>query len=191
VTTAAAPASDRLGSMAGSQATAGLRGGAVRVSGPRTAQMKPRAWPSFLCSARRPSSTAGREMRRSPRVQGCGGEAVLKSPGGDGCRTGDGGGLVGAEEAEVGLAPSFHGRLWLQGERQLEHPSRSTHGTPVRQPRLQAGRRLVGLASRRRRAPPVRLLGSPLLRLLLLPLFFSFLRWTGRNPHGRRRGTGS
>jgi hypothetical protein len=94
VTTAAAPASDRLGSMAGSQATAGLRGGAVRVSGPRMTQMKPRAWPSFLCSARRPSSTAGREMRRSPRVQGCGGEAVLKSPGGDGCRTGDGGGLV-------------------------------------------------------------------------------------------------
>jgi hypothetical protein len=36
--------------------------------------------------------------------------------------------------------------------------------------------------------PPVRLPGSPLLRLLLLPLLFSFLQWTGRNPpRGRRR----
>jgi hypothetical protein len=69
--------SDRLGSMA----TAGLLGGAVRDSGPRTAQKKPWAWPSFLCSARRPNSTARRETRRSPRVQRCGGEAVLKSSG--------------------------------------------------------------------------------------------------------------
>jgi hypothetical protein len=73
--------SDWLGSMAGSQATAGLRGGAVRDSGPRTAQVKPRAWPSFLFSARRPNSTARRETRCSPRVQGCGGEVVLKRSG--------------------------------------------------------------------------------------------------------------
>jgi hypothetical protein len=117
------------------------------------------------------------------------GEAVLKSPGGDGCRTGDGGGLVGAEGVEVGRASSFHGRLRLQGERQLQRPSRSTRGTPVRQPRLQAGRRPVGPAVRRRRASPVRLPDSPRLWLLLLPLFFS-LRWIGRNPHGRRCGTG-
>jgi hypothetical protein len=67
--------------MAGSQTTAGLRGGAVRDNGPRTAQMKPRAWPSFLCSARRPNSTARRETWCSPRVQGCGDKAVLKRSG--------------------------------------------------------------------------------------------------------------
>jgi hypothetical protein len=66
-------------------------------------------------------------LTSGPRMRWQGGVEAL---GEDGCRSGDGGELVGAEEAEVGLAPSFHGQLRLQGERQLRHPSRSTHGTP-------------------------------------------------------------
>jgi hypothetical protein len=53
--TAASPASDWLGSMAGSQATAGLRGGAVRDSGQHTSSDLTRLGPA---SARRQNSTA-------------------------------------------------------------------------------------------------------------------------------------
>jgi hypothetical protein len=95
--------------------------------------------------------------------------------GGDGCRTGDSGGLVGAEGVEVGRASSFHGRLRLQGERQLQRPPRSAHGTPVRRPRLQAGRRPGGPAVQRLRAPPWAAASSPLPQLLLLPLSSSLL----------------
>jgi hypothetical protein len=55
--TAAAPASDRLGSMAGSQATAGLRGGAVRDSGQHTNNELTWLGPA---SARRPGPQQGR-----------------------------------------------------------------------------------------------------------------------------------
>jgi hypothetical protein len=46
--TAAAPASDRLGSMTGSQATVGLRGGAVRDSGQQTNSERIRLGPASL-----------------------------------------------------------------------------------------------------------------------------------------------
>jgi hypothetical protein len=54
--TAAAPASNRLGSMAGSQATAGLRGGAVRDSGQHTSSKLTWLGPA---SARRPGPQQG------------------------------------------------------------------------------------------------------------------------------------
>jgi hypothetical protein len=63
-TTAAAPANDRLGSMAGSQATAGLRGGAMRDSGLHTNSELTRLGPA---SARRPGPHQG-EGGFSPRV---------------------------------------------------------------------------------------------------------------------------
>jgi hypothetical protein len=55
--TAVAPSSDRLGSMAGSQATVGLRGGAVQGSGQHTNSELTWLGPA---SARRPGPQQGR-----------------------------------------------------------------------------------------------------------------------------------
>jgi hypothetical protein len=64
---------DRLGSMAGSQATAGLRGGAVRDSSHHTNNEPIRLSPA---SARRPGPQEG-EGGNSPRVPGHDGEAAV------------------------------------------------------------------------------------------------------------------
>jgi hypothetical protein len=81
------------------------------------------------------------------------------------------------------------------GSPQLLLPSSSSLFLPEQRLwRLRGAPHLRRLPRARRRGggpglphPPLLL---PLLRLLLLPHFLSFLRWTGRSPRGRRRSTG-